>query len=277
MIAAAPDVPENVPVSGHTGGATHSPALGVDRGQFRQLIERHPRPEPPSTLVSRARYNDAVSMFIGHFGVGFAAKRAWPRASLAVYIAAAELPDFLWAVFVLLGWEQVRIVPGDTAVTPLHFAHYPLSHSLLADAGWAAAGATLYWLWTRDARAALWAAGLVLSHWLLDVLSHRPDVPLAPGHPLVVGLGLWNSRVATVLGEGAIFGGGVVLYMQATRARDRTGDYALVGLAALLVLLYAGSVFGPPPPSVPTVAVTNLGGMLFVLWAGWIDRHRRTM
>jgi len=101
-------------------------------------------------------------MFIGHFGVGFAGKKAYASPSLGTYFAAAQLPDALWPIFLLAGWEQVVIAPGDTAVTPLRFVHYPFSHSLLAVAGWATGFAVLHWAWKRDARAALWIWILVI-------------------------------------------------------------------------------------------------------------------
>ncbi|MCP5117677.1 MAG: hypothetical protein GY953_43190, partial [bacterium] len=116
-------------------------------------------------------------MFIGHFGVGLAAKRVAPRTSLGWLIAAPLLLDVLWPIFLLLGWESVRIDPEATAVAPFDFVSYPISHSLLAVAGWAGLAAVLYWKISRYRPGALAIAAGVISHWVLDLLVHRPDLP----------------------------------------------------------------------------------------------------
>ena len=212
-------------------------------------------------------------MFIGHFAVGFAAKRVAPRLSLAALFAAAQLADVMWPVLVGLGIEQVRIDPGNTAFTPLDFVSYPYSHSLVADVGWAAIFAGIYYARRRDARGAAWLAVLVLSHWVLDALSHRPDLPTWPGGPKV-GAGLWYSQPATLVVEFTLYAGGVWLYAKATRARDRLGRALLWSFVATLAALYLASAFGPPPPGVEALALSGLAGWLFVAWAYWIDRHR---
>jgi hypothetical protein len=131
-----------------------------------------------------------------------------------------------------------------------------------------------YYLLRRDGVGAGWIAALVVSHWILDFISHRPDMPLWPGGPKV-GLGLWNSIPATLAVEFALFAGGVWLYVSATRARDRVGTWALAAFVLLLAVLYLAAVFGPPPPSVQVLAMSGLLGWLFVVWAYWIDRHRK--
>jgi hypothetical protein len=120
-------------------------------------------------------------LFLGHFALAFAAKKADPEVSLGTYFLAAQLPDMLWPCFVLAGVEQVSIAPGDTAFTPLRFDSYPFSHSLLAVALWASVMAGLHYLSKHRARAAALIGLLVLSHWILDYVSHRPDMPLFPG------------------------------------------------------------------------------------------------
>src|SRR3989304_6186036 len=113
-------------------------------------------------------------MFIGHLAVGLAAKGAARKPSLAAYLAAAQLPDLLWPIFLWLNLESVAIAPGATAVTPLEFTSYPLSHSLLADVGWASVFAGLYFFRRKELRGAVLLWLCVLSHWALDVVSHRP-------------------------------------------------------------------------------------------------------
>lgn len=213
-------------------------------------------------------------MFLGHFAVGFAAKRAAPRASLRTTFLAAQWADVVWPVFLLLGLETVRIDPGNTAVTPLDFVSYPYSHSLLALLLWAGLFAGVY-AWRGRDRAGAWVlAAVVLSHWVLDFASHRPDVPVLFDGPKL-GLGLWRSLAATLAVEGALFAVGVWLYARATRARDRIGSYGLAALVALLVIAYAGALFGPPPPSVDAILWADLAGMaLFVGLASWVDAHR---
>ena len=212
-------------------------------------------------------------MFIGHFGVGFGSKAAAPRVSLGTLILAAQFVDLLWPIFLLLGLESVRIDPGNTAVTPLDFVAYPFTHSLLTGLGWGLLLGLAYFALRRSGRAAFVVGVAVVSHWVLDWISHRPDMPLYPGGPKV-GLGLWNSVAGTVAVEAAIFIVGVALYLQVTRARDRIGHWALWSLVALLALSYAASLTSPPPPSSRALAWFGLGAWLFVPWGYWIDRHR---
>lgn len=212
-------------------------------------------------------------MFIGHFGVGFGAKAAAPRTSLGTLFLAAQLIDLLWPTFLLLGWERVSIEPGNTRVMPLAFESYPLTHSLLAVILWGLAFGLVYGA-IRRYRAGAIAAGLaVISHWVLDLFVHRPDLPLIPGGTRV-GLGLWNSLAATLVLELALFAGGVWIYLRATRAKDRIGSIALWALVALLGVIYAANLFGPPPPSVEAIAWAGHAQWLIVAWGYWIDRHR---
>jgi membrane-bound metal-dependent hydrolase YbcI (DUF457 family) len=212
-------------------------------------------------------------MFIGHFAVSLAAKRAAPSVSLGTLFLAGQLADLLWPNFVLLGLESFEISPGATAVTPLNFISYPYSHSLLALAMWGTLAALLYRAFGRSKAAAVTVAMVVMSHWLLDVITHRPDVPIAFGERRL-GLGLWYSVPATIAVEGTIFFAAVGLYLRQTRARDRAGSAGLWALVALLVVVYVANIFGPPPPSVPAVAWSAQAMWLLVAWAYWVDRHR---
>jgi membrane-bound metal-dependent hydrolase YbcI (DUF457 family) len=214
-------------------------------------------------------------MFIGHFGLSFAAKRATPRVSLAVLFTAAAFADVLWPVLVALGYEHVRIDPGNTAFTPLDFVSYPYSHSLLTLIVWGAAFAVVYRAITAEnGRTFAVLTSLVVSHWVLDFMTHRPDMPLYPGGPKL-GLGLWNSLVGTVAIEVPLFALGVWIYTNATRPRDKTGRWAFVGLIVLLVVSYIANIFSGPPPSVQALYVAALVGTgVLLVWSGWADRHR---
>lgn len=214
-------------------------------------------------------------MFLGHFGVAFAAKSAAPAISLGMLFVAAQFADLLWPILVLAGVERVEIHPGITAVTPLDFIHYPYSHSLVALVAWGVALGFGYRIVRDGGWRAFWViAALVVSHWVLDVLVHRPDMPLSLGESTKVGLGIWNSVALSVALELAMFGGCVAIYARITRAVDRVGTWAFAGLIAFFLVIYAGAVFGPPPPSVQAVAWSGIGMWILVAWAYWVDKHR---
>jgi membrane-bound metal-dependent hydrolase YbcI (DUF457 family) len=214
-------------------------------------------------------------MLIGHFAVGFAAKKLAPQASLGTLFLAALLIDVICPVLMLAGIERVEIAPGDTAATPLAFVHYPYSHSLVMTLVWAVLFGGIYWCVRGTRAAAAWLGIVVASHWLLDAIAHRPDLPLYPGDSPLIGFGLWNSVAGTMLVEGAMFATGFTLYLKCTRAKDRTGTYALWAFASVLVLFYVAAIFGPPPPSSHVVAITGVLGIgLSVAWGSWIEHHR---
>jgi hypothetical protein len=213
-------------------------------------------------------------MFLGHFGAGLAAKRLTPYTSLGTLIFSVQLLDLAWPTLLALGVERARVVPGHTVVTPLAFDYYPWSHSLLMACAWAALLAAGYAVFRRYPRGA-WVLGAgVVSHWVLDVVVHGPDLPLAPGVGPAVGLGLWNSLRVTLLLEAALFFGGLWVYVRNTEPTDRLGRHALAGFVAVLLIVYALSVFGPPPPGIDAVATAGHAQWLLVGWAAWIDRHR---
>ena len=217
-------------------------------------------------------------MFIGHFAVAFAAKKIAPTVSLGTLFLAAQLADLVWPVLVLLGIEKVEVRPGATAFTPLDFVHYPYSHGLLALLAWSIAYAAAY-AFARRARmgVALTLAALVLSHWLLDFVTHAPDMPLAFGDSPRVGLGLWNSVGGTIAVEGLLFIAGLTLYVKTTQPIDKIGQRALWSLVAFLIVVYFAAIFGPPAPSAAAVAWTALSMCLLVAWGYWIDAHRRAL
>ena len=213
-------------------------------------------------------------MFLGHFGLAFAAKKAAPKTSLGTLVFAAQFADMLWPVLLLFGIEHVRIVPGLLAASPFDFTSYPISHSLVAQFGWGLLLGLIYWAIKRDARSALFVGGLVPTHWVLDFIAHRPDMPIYPGGPKY-GLGMWYSVPLTVFVEFVLFAAGIALYISATRAKDRTGNLAFWSLAGLLGVVFATSFSGPPPPSVQALAWGAPAMWLTVPWAAWADRHRR--
>ncbi|HMA18159.1 MAG TPA: metal-dependent hydrolase [Thermoanaerobaculia bacterium] len=213
-------------------------------------------------------------MFIGHYAVGFAAKRAAPKTSLGLLIGSAVLLDLMWPVFLLFGWEEVRVTRGATPFLNLDFVSYPISHSLVTSVGWALVAGGVYWIATRYRAGALWIALGVVSHWLLDLVAHRPDLPLWPAGPKA-GLGLWNSTFATIAVEEAMLAAGLWIYVLHTSPRDRSGRWAFVAFVVFTLAIYVSSIVSPPPPSPRAVAWVGLAAWILPFWAGWFDRHRR--
>jgi membrane-bound metal-dependent hydrolase YbcI (DUF457 family) len=198
-------------------------------------------------------------MFLGHFAVALTAAGRERRLRLGTAMVAAQWPDSLWPALLLAGIERVSIVPGDTAFTPLRFDHYPWSHSLVAVAAWSVLFGALMFTRTRSRSTAAVAGALVISHWVLDVITHRPDVPVGLDGPML-GLGLWNSVAATVVVESLMFAAGVFYY-----ARRRTAGFGFWALIATLVAIDVANILGPPPPSVTAIAVSCLV-LIPVIW-----------
>jgi len=221
-------------------------------------------------------------MFIGHYAVGLASKKWAPKASLGTLVAAAIWLDLAWPLFLLLDMEHFRIVQGITKMVPFDFYDYPLSHSLFMTLGWSGLLALVYLYVTKDNRGAWIVGALVASHWFLDLIVHRPDLPIWPvdvaGMPTVrVGLGLWNIPALEVLLECALFAAGIFLYLRSTKALDQTGSMAFWGFAAVLVVFYGANFFITPPNNPNLVSMMGFSQILFLAWAYWIDDHRKNI
>ena len=212
-------------------------------------------------------------MFVGHLAAAIGAKSAEPRLPLGAAVAAAFGLDLLWPVLLLAGIESVEVHKGDTAFTNLAFVSYPWSHSLLTSVGWSGVVAVICHRVFKSWRIGVILGLLVLSHWVLDFITHRPDLPLWPGGP-VAGLGLWNSIPATIVVEGGLFALGLWLYTGATSARDKTGRWALLALVGLTAFLWISQPWSPPPPSATAVALGSFALWLLPPWARWIEAHR---
>ena len=214
-------------------------------------------------------------MLVGHFAVGFVGKRVEPKLSLGTLVLAAMLADFMWVFFLLAGIEQVQLRPGRGAANYGVAVNIAWSHGLLTDAVWAALFAAAYFLRRRHARGAWVLFAAVLSHWLLDFVAHRPDMPLAPGVHRYFGLGLWASVPATVIVEGGFWLLAVIMYVRATRPKHWAGVYAFWPVVALLTLAWYNNVAGPPPPNPRAAPVASLVFFsLAVAWAYWMNRLR---
>lgn len=214
-------------------------------------------------------------MFIGHFAVGFAAKRVVPEANLGLLFLASQLLDLVWPVLVLAGIERVAVDHGATVVTPLNFEHYPYSHSLAMAVLYSVAFTIVGHAVLRSWRGGLVLGGVTLSHWILDFVTHRADLPILLASEKY-GLGLWNSLAATLIVEVGMFVAGVLLYLRVKGTNLR--PKSIWTLIAFLGLIYAANVFGPRPPiDTPgtAIAAPGVAMWLLVIWATLADRKAK--
>lgn len=214
-------------------------------------------------------------MFLGHFAVGFGTKAIQPRISLGMLFVSVQFLDLLWPTLLQLGLEKVEIRSGITAVNPLYFVDYPISHSLQMAVFWAVLVGGIAFVFNKNLKIALTLGLCVLSHWLLDLAVHIPDLPLywSESSPKV-GLGLWHNVWLTVAVESLLFMGGLYQYLTATTARNWMGLYGLWGLVALLVLIQIGNLLGPIPQHVEDIAWGAQLQWILIAWAYWVDTHR---
>ncbi|MCG6925798.1 MAG: hypothetical protein LJF30_10860 [Acidobacteria bacterium] len=214
-------------------------------------------------------------MFVGHYGPSFLAKRADQSVPLWVLFLAVQLMDVFWALFVFLGIERVRIVPGFTKTNPLDLYYMPYTHSLPGALAWAVAAAIVYRLVTGSGKGGALVGAAVFSHWPLDLLVHRPDLALWD-NTAKVGLGLWDYPILTLALEGLLVFGGLAVYLGVTRTRPGSRPYSLPTLAAVIFVLQVGMLVGPPPPSDRAMAATAL--LSYFAIAGvvaWLERGRQ--
>jgi membrane-bound metal-dependent hydrolase YbcI (DUF457 family) len=210
-------------------------------------------------------------MFVGHYGVSFAAQTVDRQIPLWILFLAVQLLDVIWAPLILLGIEKVRIVPGITASNPLDLYYMPYTHSLIAAVVWSVVGWALYRAWRRTSGTALLVGLAVLSHWILDFVVHRPDLPLYD-NTAKVGLGLWNQPVLAFGLEAALLFAGMWLFL-----RGRPGPKIGMILFGMAMLGIQASVFfGPPPASDRAAALTALlaYGVFAAFVARWEVRRR---
>ncbi|MFL5494398.1 MAG: hypothetical protein ACJ8DC_08455 [Gemmatimonadales bacterium] len=218
-------------------------------------------------------------MFLGHYGVALALKRVEPKISLGTLFFATQLADLLWGCFLLLGWEHARIVPDPNPLLSFEFLDYPISHSLVGALGWAIAAAAAYYSWptrntSRHWQASALVGAAVASHYLLDVLVHLRDLPLAGNDSPKLGLGLWNHFGVSVALEVVTLALGLAVYL---RFRSRRHPVRVGRLAVVVVVLvgtYAAALLGPTPPSMTVVAVSDIVFLLIAAaLAAWADRQ----
>lgn len=210
-------------------------------------------------------------MFVGHIGAALAAKKISHATSLVWFVLAANLVDLLWPILLLAGVESVRIVPGATAFTPFEFTHYPWTHSLVTGIALGAVLGHIAYMAGVPRPKALIVALLVPSHWVLDFVTHAPDLPLWPGGPKV-GLGLWDSVPATFAVEGILWIAAIALFLSVCRPRGVQGNIAFWSFILLNTAMWAMSPFAPAPPDERSLAIGGLIGWIIIPWAWWIER-----
>jgi hypothetical protein len=213
-------------------------------------------------------------MFIGHFAIGLAAKKVSPNINLGIFFIACQLLDLIWPVLVLLGIEKVSVDPKSTVVTPFDFSHYPYSHSLLMAVIYGLIFGFVFWSAKKSFKIGVVLGLVVISHWVLDLLTHRPDLPLY-FDGLKVGLGLWNSVMGTFIVEFGLFIAGIVLYLKASPLITKKRKIIFWSLISFLTLIYIGNIFGPKPPidtHSNVIAGPALATWLIVLWGYFADK-----
>lgn len=215
-------------------------------------------------------------MFIGHFGAGFAAKSVDKKISLGTLFLASQFIDLLWPILLLLGLESVKIESGNTVVTPLNFISYPISHSMFSVIIWGILFGIVYYLIKKNLRGSILLGVLVFSHWLLDLLTHRPDLQLFPWSDYKVGLGLWNSFAGTVVIESLIFILGVFIFYKVSKLQSKSRKILFWSLVIFLAAIYVMNLYEPPPPSAEPIAFVGLAQWLLIAWAYWIDRSPKS-
>jgi hypothetical protein len=214
-------------------------------------------------------------MHVGHFAAGFIGKRIEPQLSVGTLVLAALLADFLWCVFMLAGIEQVTFSTGLGAANYFQPINIALSHSLLMLAVWGALFAGGHFLWRRNLRAAILLFLLVVSHWVLDVIAHKSDMPLAPGMNQQFGFGLWTNLPLTLVVEGGLWVTAIILYIRSTRARNRPAFFVFWPVVLFVTLSWYNNIAGPPPPNARAAPLFSLVYFsLVVAWSYWINRLR---
>lgn len=215
-------------------------------------------------------------MLVGHFAIALIGKRAAPKVSLGTLTLASMLPDLLGFLFILAGWEHWRMVPGGRGIESVELYDVGLSHSLAMDVVWGALFAFFYWRRRYRAGASMLFAAVV-SHWFLDFISHRPDMPLVPGGTQVYGLGLWTSLPWTLIVEGGLWLAALILYMLTTRSKNRAGIYVFWFVVVLLTMSWISNLTASAPAAQSPISGSIVALVFFslmVAWAFWMNRLR---
>ena len=211
-------------------------------------------------------------MFVGHLSLALGAKKAAPTVNLGWLIAAVTMLDLVWPVLVIAGVEHVRIQPGATAFTPLIFDSYPWSHSLVMSVVWGVVLVVIARARHVPSSASALLVALVVSHWVLDFVTHAPDMPLWPGNSPRFGLALWNSIPGTLIVEGVMWLTGIAIYQRIRPSQTTKARVAFWSFVAITTVMWASGPWGPPPPSPMALGWFALIGWIIIPWAAVADR-----
>lgn len=214
-------------------------------------------------------------MFVGHLAVAFAAKRWEPNVNLGWLVAGVTALDLVWPIFVITGLEHATVSPGATAFTPIVFDSYPWSHSLVMTFVWGLLLVAIARVAKVTPKAWTLLAALVMSHWVLDVITHAPDMPIWPGEGPKVGLALWNSIPATLAIEGALWVIGIGAYMQALSRKGQRPGWLFWAFVIVSTVMWASGPWMAPPPDTRSLGWFALIGWIVIPWAALADRFRR--
>lgn len=214
----------------------------------------------------------ALKMFVGHYGISFAAKKVDESIPLWVLFLAVQWLDVIWAPLILLGVEKMRLVPGFTATNPLDLYYMPYTHSLVAALAWSVLVGGAYHLMRRgNIRGSMLVGLAVLSHWFLDLIVHRPDLPLYD-NTAKVGFGLWNQPALAFALEAGLLLGTMAWFLQGRPARRA----AIVTFGIVMLGVQAYVFFGPPPVSSTAFAWTAIASYSMFAFVIWLLVDRRS-
>jgi hypothetical protein len=218
-------------------------------------------------------------MFIGHYAPAFVAATSRKSPRLGALFVAAQLVDIAFFSFLILGIEHLRMVPGATVMNPMDLYWMPWTHSLAGAIGWGLGFVIVYRLISRSWIAGAIGGAVVVSHWLIDLLVHRPDLTLAGAAPKL-GLGLWNHPWIEIPLELAFAFGGLWFFVSRTRATGASGNWSPIVLAIGMAVLQAvnwtmpqPAVTSPAPPSTGRLGILAYAILALLGW--WVARTRR--
>ena len=219
-------------------------------------------------------------MFIGHYGIGFALKKFDSLLSLGWLFIAVQFVDIIWTILIFFGIERVEIVPGITEANPLDFVHYPFTHSLVAFVVWSVIVGLIVFLGKFKSSLSKMSLGLLLgfgvfSHFLLDLIVHRPDLPVMGDDSMMLGFGLWNYTAIAYILEMLIFIGGAYVYFRAKGNLTKSKKTGLVLFIVILLIINLANLYGPPPEDTRMIAVVGfVSFILFALFGFWVDKEK---